>query len=129
MRRENSPPYVILSPPLFQRDHLVTASGRGKLTVGRIADPSFFFWTEPIGNTSYWSIDFGRSPKRGSEYAVSDSHSGCQRTSNMVDRLMNGLTRFLYHGRGLRDHQSPSELRLRGWSLLQNFRPFAPRSN
>ena len=67
--------------------------------------------------------------KRASEYAVSYSHPGCQRTSNMVDRLMNGLTRFLYHGRGLHGHQRTSELRLRGWSLLQNFRPFAPRSN
>ncbi len=67
--------------------------------------------------------------KRASEYAVSYSHPGCQRTSNMVDRLMNGLTRFLYHGRGLHGHQDTSELRLRGWSLLQNFRPFAPCSN
>ena len=35
--------------------------GRGKLTVGRIADPSFF-WAGRIGNPSYWVIDFGRSP-------------------------------------------------------------------
>ncbi|MCH8244070.1 MAG: hypothetical protein IH897_15890 [Planctomycetes bacterium] len=26
-------------------------------------------------------------------------------------------------------HQATSEFRLRGWALLQNFRPFAPRSN
>lgn len=66
--------------------------------------------------------------KRMSEYAVSYSHAGCHRTSNMVDRLMNRLTRLLYAGRGLHGHQSRSELRLRGWALLQNFRPFAPRS-
>jgi hypothetical protein len=64
---------------------------------------------------------------RAADYAVSYAHPGCHRTSNMVDRLMNGLTRFLYHGRGLHGHQQTSELRLRGWSLLQNFRPFAPR--
>jgi hypothetical protein len=51
--------------------------------------------------------------KRASEYAVRYSHPACQRTSNMVDRLMNGLTRFLYHGRGLHGHQRTSELRLR----------------
>lgn len=66
---------------------------------------------------------------RASEYAVSYSHPGCHRTSNLADRLMNRLTRFLYAGRGLHGHQRSSERRLRGWALLQNFRPFAPRSN
>lgn len=66
--------------------------------------------------------------KRESDYVVSYSHPGCHRTSNLVDRLMNRLTRFLYAGRGLHGHQSSCERRLRGWALLQNFRPFAPRS-
>ena len=66
---------------------------------------------------------------RESEYAESYSHPGCHRTSNLVDRLMNRLTRLAYAGRGLHGHQQTSELRLRGWALLQNFRPFAPRSN
>jgi hypothetical protein len=66
---------------------------------------------------------------RQSEYVVSYSHPGCHRTSNLVDRLMNRLTRFLYAGRGLHGHQRASERRLRGWALLQNFRPFAPRSS
>lgn len=65
---------------------------------------------------------------RESDYVVSYSHPGCHRTSNLVDRLMNRLTRFLYAGRGLHGHQSSCERRLRGWALLQNFRPFAPRS-
>jgi len=65
---------------------------------------------------------------RESEYAVSYSHPGCHRTSNLADRLMNRLTRFLYAGRGLHGHQPTSERRLRGWALLENFRPFAPRS-
>jgi hypothetical protein len=66
---------------------------------------------------------------RSEQYATSYDHPGCHRTSNLVDRLMNRLTRFLYAGRGLHGHQHNSELRLRGWALLQNFRPFAPRSN
>lgn len=66
---------------------------------------------------------------KAQEYVVSYSHPGCHRTSNLVDRLMNRLTRFVYAGRGLHGHQGSSERRLRGWALLQNFRPFAPRSN
>ena len=65
---------------------------------------------------------------RASEYAVSYAHPGCHRTSNLVDRLMNRLTRFLYAGRGIHGNQASSERRLRGWALLQNFQPFAPRS-
>ena len=67
--------------------------------------------------------------KRESEYAKSYSHPQCLRTSNMVDRLMNRLTRYLYDGRGLHGHQQSSQFRLRGWALLKNFTPYAPRSN
>lgn len=62
------------------------------------------------------------------EYVTAYEHPGCHRTSNLVDRLMNRLGRLLYAGRGLHGHQSSSELRLKGWALLMNFRPYAPRS-
>ena len=42
---------------------------------------------------------------------------------------MNRLCRLMYAGRGLHGHQGSSELRLRGWALLMNFRPYARRSN
>lgn len=61
-------------------------------------------------------------------YALSYDYPHCHRTSNLVERLMNRLTRYLYAGRGIHGHQSSSELRLRGWALLNNFRPFAPCS-
>jgi hypothetical protein len=60
-------------------------------------------------------------------YAVAYDHPGCYRTSNAVDRPMNRLCRLMYAGRGLHGHQGSSELRLRGWALLENFRPYAPR--
>jgi hypothetical protein len=62
------------------------------------------------------------------DYARAYAHPGCHRTSNLVDRLMNRLYRLLYAGRGLHGHQEAGERRLRGWALLLNFRPFAPRS-
>jgi hypothetical protein len=65
--------------------------------------------------------------QRQEQYVVSYGHAGCHRTSNLVDRLMNRLTRLLYAGRGLHGHQGSSERRLRGWALLLNFRPFARR--
>ncbi len=62
------------------------------------------------------------------QYAVAYEHPGCHRTSNLVDRLMNRLYRSVDASRGLHGHQASSERRLRGWTLLLNFRPFAPRS-
>jgi len=63
------------------------------------------------------------------EYAVAFDPPNCRRTSNAVDRPMNRLCRLMYAGRGLHGNQSSSELRIRGWALLINFSPFAPRSN
>jgi hypothetical protein len=62
-------------------------------------------------------------------YVVAYDHPGCHRTSNAVDRPMNRLCRLMYASRGVHGHQGSSELRLRGWALLVNFRPYAPRSN
>jgi hypothetical protein len=78
-------------------------------------------WTAPVRETleKLWA--------KTESYAVAYDHPRCHRTSNAVDRPMNRLCRLIYAGRGLHGHQGSSELRLRGWALLQNFRPFAPR--
>lgn len=66
--------------------------------------------------------------KRASQYRLAFKHKGCYRTSNQVDRLMNRMTRLLYANRGLHGHLQSSERRLRGWALLNNFRPYAKRA-
>lgn len=78
-------------------------------------------WTAPVREMleKLWA--------RTEAYAVAYDHPGCHRTSNAVDRPMNRLCRLMYAGRGLHGHQRSSELRLRGWALLQNFRSYAPR--
>jgi hypothetical protein len=40
---------------------------------------------------------------------------------------MNRLCWLMYAGQGLHGLQGSSELRLGGWALLQNFRPYATR--
>jgi hypothetical protein len=80
-------------------------------------------WTAPVREmlAKLWD--------KTESYAVAYDHPGCHRTSNAVDRPMNRLCRLMYAGRGLHGHQGSSERRLRGWALLLNFRPYAPRSN
>ena len=70
----------------------------------------------------------GKIWKRKSQYRMAYKHPDCYRTSNQVDRPMNRICRLLYAGRGLHGHQKSSELRLRGWALLHNFRPLAYRA-
>jgi hypothetical protein len=81
--------------------------------------------------TQTWTVSVGEMLAKlwakTESYAVAYDHPGCHRTSNAVDRPMNRLCRLMYAGRGLHGHQGSSELRLRGWALLMNFRPYAPR--
>jgi hypothetical protein len=83
--------------------------------------------------TQTWTASVGEMLEKlwnkTESYVVAYDHPGCHRTSNAVDRPMNRLCRLMYAGRGLHGHQDSSELRLRGWALLMNFRPYAPRSN
>jgi hypothetical protein len=78
-------------------------------------------WTAPVREM------VGKLWAKTESYAVAYDHPGCHRTSNAVDRPMNRLCRLMYAGRGLHGHQGSSEARLRGWALLLNFRPYAPR--
>ena len=79
-------------------------------------------WTAPVREM------LGKLRNKTDDYVVAYDHPNCHRTSNLVDRLMNRMCRLMYAGRGLHGHQFHSELRLRGWALLLNFRPFAPRA-
>ena len=80
-------------------------------------------WTTSVGSmlAKLWA--------KTESYVVAYDHPGCHRTSNAVDRPMNRLCRLMYASRGLHGHQGSSEWRLRGWALLLNFRPYAPRSH
>lgn len=79
-------------------------------------------WSSPVREmvSKLWN--------RARQYRLAYKHPDCYRTSNQVDRPMNSLTRLMYSGRGLHGNQASSELRLRGWALLFNFRNFAPRA-
>jgi hypothetical protein len=48
----------------------------------------------------------------------------CLRTSNMVDRLMRGMDRYLFAHQGFHGTLSSAEYGIRSYCLLTNFRPF-----
>jgi hypothetical protein len=49
------------------------------------------------------------------------SHPGCRRTSNMLDRHLDALDRYLYGLRYFHGHLASAELSVRGWALAHNF--------
>ncbi len=56
------------------------------------------------------------------------NHPGCRRTSNMLDRHLDALDRYLYSLRYFHGHLASAELSVRGWALAHNFMPFCPRA-
>jgi hypothetical protein len=55
-------------------------------------------------------------------------HPGAYRTSNMVDRHMDPLARWIASARHFHGHWSSAEKQVRAWALLHNFWPYCPRA-
>jgi len=65
---------------------------------------------------------------RAHEYAIAYDHPNCLRTSNMLDRLMQKMDRYLFMMRYFHGHLDSAELSIRAWALAQNFLPYCSRS-
>lgn len=50
------------------------------------------------------------------------------RTSNMIDRQMDPMDRWLFSARYFHGHLSSAERLVRAWALLHNFWPYSPRA-
>jgi hypothetical protein len=50
------------------------------------------------------------------------------RTSNMIDRLMEPMARWLFSARAFHGHWCSAELQVRAWALCHNFWPYCPRA-
>ena len=61
-------------------------------------------------------------------YRVAYEHPEANRTSNMVDRLMQKMDRHLFSTRYFHGSMDAARLNMRGWALITNFAPFNPRT-
>ncbi len=61
-------------------------------------------------------------------FVVAYDHPHAHRTSNMLDRHMNPMARWLDGTRFFHGHWSSSERSIRAWALLNNFGPYCPRA-
>jgi hypothetical protein len=61
-------------------------------------------------------------------FAKAYNHHGAYRTSNMVDRLMRRMDRFLFNRQYFHRSLAAAELSIRAWAILHNFKPYSPRT-
>jgi len=62
------------------------------------------------------------------EFLKAYDHPTAHRTSNMIDRHLDALDRYLYSCQYFHGHLMSAEYRVRAWALLHNFRPYCPRA-
>jgi hypothetical protein len=64
--------------------------------------------------------------KRKQEYGLAYAHPGGHRTSNMLDRVMRGMSRYFEDCQHLHGGIEACERHCRAWALLFNYRPWHP---
>jgi hypothetical protein len=70
----------------------------------------------------------GKLGAKVERFALAYDHPQAHRTSNMLDRLMDSLSRWLDSARFFHGHWTSAERSVRAWALLHNFRPYCPRA-
>lgn len=61
-------------------------------------------------------------------FLLAFEYPNAYRTSNMIDRHMEPMDRWLFSSRFFHGHLSSAERIIRAWALLHNFWPYCPRS-
>ena len=62
------------------------------------------------------------------DFLLAFHYPDAYRTSNMIDRHMEPMARYLDSARSFHGHLMSAEFQIRGWALMHNFRPYCPRS-
>jgi len=65
---------------------------------------------------------------KADSFILTFDYPDAYRTSNMVDRHMEPMSRWLYGARYFHGHLLSAELQTRSWALLHNFWPYCPRA-
>lgn len=82
-------------------------------------------WAER--NTTGWVREQVRKLcGRAGEYGVAYAHPGGHRTSNALDRVMRGMSRYFDAGQHLHRSAGACDRHVRAWAVLSNFRPWHP---
>ncbi len=85
-------------------------------------------WCEKNSVPSVISKPIEKLRQNIAKYKAAYDHPEALRTSNMVDRLMQRMDRHLFSTQYFHGSIAAAESSIRGWTLIQNFAPYNPRT-
>ncbi len=96
--------------------------------MARIGDLQF--WTQINANNLTDAVveAIDKLCAKADSFVLAFEYPDAYRTSNMVDRHMEPMSRWLYGARYFHGHLLSAELQTRSWALLHNFWPYCPRA-
>jgi len=80
------------------------------------------------GLTTYAIESIDKLCQRADQFCLTYDHPTAYRTSNMLDRHMEPMARWLASSRYFHGNVQSAELRTRAWALLHNYRIYCPRA-
>jgi len=88
------------------------------------------FWTEANADklTDVVIKAIKKLCSKADAFVLTFEYPDAYRTSNMVDRHMEPMSRWLYSARYFHGHLLSAELQTRSWALFHNFWPYCPRA-
>lgn len=93
----------------------------------RLQVASFQSWaTDHLTGTALEAVD--KLCAKSETFILAFDHPDAYRTSNMIDRHMEPMARWLYSSRFFHGHWHSAELQIRAWALFHNFWPYCPRA-
>ncbi len=93
----------------------------------RLQTADLLSWAE--GNTTGYVLEAVRKLcAKVDRFARAYEYPAAHRTSNMLDRHMNLMDRWLFSSRFFHGHWTSAERSIRAWALLHNFGPYCPRT-
>lgn len=84
-------------------------------------------WAQENTTGPVWEA-IGKLGAKVERFALAYDHPQAHRTSNMLDRQMDPLSRWLDSARFFHGHWTSAERSARAWALLHNFGPYCPRA-
>lgn len=80
------------------------------------------------GLTVYALESIEKLCQRADQFCLAFDYPTAYRTSNMLDRHMEPMARWLAAGRYFHGNRQVAESRTRAWALFHNYRPYCPRA-
>ena len=103
------------------------ADNRAQFKAG-IAGLQSWVLCQSDGLTSNARAAINKLCQRADQFCVAFDHPTAYRTSNMLDRHMEPMARWLASGRYFHGDLQTAEVRVRAWALLHNYWPYCPRA-